>query len=68
VAYSSEPTLHALYFHHHEDKQLLEKRVRGAMRELEEQLAKVAVNPTGSVFAKRQKVAAELKIYSNLME
>jgi hypothetical protein len=53
AAYSSEPTLHALYFHHHEDKQLLEKRVRDAMHELEERLAKVAVNPAGSVFAKR---------------
>jgi hypothetical protein len=68
AAYSSEPTLHALYFHHHEDKQLLEKRVRGAMHDLEDRLAKVAVAPAGSVIAKRQKVATELKIYSNLME
>ena len=38
------------------------------MREFEERLAKVAVNPAGSVHAKRQKVAAELKTYSNLIE
>jgi hypothetical protein len=62
AAYSNEPTLHALYFHHHEDKQLLEKRVRGAMHDLEDRLAKVAVAPAGSVIAKQQKVATELKI------
>ncbi len=57
AAYSSEPTLHALlYFHHHEDKQLLENRVRGAMHDLEDRLAKVAVTPASNVIAKRQKV------------
>jgi hypothetical protein len=68
AAYSNKPTIHALYFHHHEDKQLLEKRVRGAMHELEDRLAKVAVAQAGSVFAKRQKIATELKTYSNLLE
>ncbi len=38
------------------------------MHDLEDRLAKVAVTPAGSVIAKRQKVATELKIYSNLME
>jgi hypothetical protein len=49
-------------------KQLLENRVRGAMHELEDRLAKVAVAPAPSVFAKRQKIATELKTYSNLMK
>ena len=68
AAYSSQQTLHELCFHHHDEKRLLEERVRGAMREFEERLAKVAVGPAGSVHAKRQKVAAELKTYSNLVE
>jgi hypothetical protein len=38
------------------------------MREFEDRLAKVAVTPAGSVIAKRQKVAVELKTYSNLIE
>jgi hypothetical protein len=68
AAYSSQRTLHELYFHHHDEKHMLEGRVRGVMHELEDRLAKVAVTPAGSVFAKSQKVAAELKTYSNLME
>jgi hypothetical protein len=65
--YSSQQTLHELYFHHHDEKQLLEKRLRGAMN-LGDRLAKVAVNPAGSAIAKRQKVTAELKSISNLVE
>jgi hypothetical protein len=68
AAYSSQRTLHELYFHHHDEKQLLEKRVNGAMNDLGDQLAKVAVNPAGSAIAKRQKFAAELKSISNLVE
>ncbi len=68
AAYISQQTLHELYFHQHDEKRLLEERVRGAMREFEDRLAKVAVTPAGSVIAKRQKVAAELKTYSNLIE
>jgi hypothetical protein len=68
AAYSSHRALHELYFHHHEEKQLLEKRIRGAMRDLGEQISKAAVAPLGSAFAKRQKVAVELKGISDLME
>jgi hypothetical protein len=68
AAYSSQRTLHELYFHHHDKKQLFEKRIRGAMHDLGDRLAKVAVAPTGSALAKRQKVAIELKGVSNLVE
>ncbi len=68
AAYSSRRTLHELYFHHHDEKQLLEKRVRGAAHDISDRLAKVAVAPTGSAIAKRQKVAIELKSFSNLVE
>jgi hypothetical protein len=66
--YSGQRTLHELYFHHHDEKQLLEKRIRGAMHDLGDWLAKVAVAPTGSAIAKRQKVAIELKGVSKLVE
>jgi hypothetical protein len=68
AAYSSQRTLHEMYFHHHGEKQLLEKRVRGAMHDLGDRLAKVAVAQTGSAITKRQKVATELKSVSNLVE
>jgi hypothetical protein len=70
AAYSSHRTLHELYFHHHIEKQLLEKRICGAMHDLGDRLAKVAVVPTGSAIAKRQrqKGAIELKGVSNLVE
>jgi hypothetical protein len=45
AAYSSQRTLHELYFHHNDEKQLLEKRIRGAMHDLGDRLAKVAVAP-----------------------
>jgi hypothetical protein len=68
AAYSIQRTLHELYFHHHEEKQLLEKRVCGALHDLGGRLAKVAVAPASSAIAKRQKVATELKTVSNLVE
>jgi hypothetical protein len=34
AAYSSQKTLHELYFHLHDDKKLFELRVRGAMSDL----------------------------------
>jgi hypothetical protein len=68
AAYSSQRTFHELYFHHHDEKQLLEKRIRGAMSDLGDRLAKVAVVPLGSAIAKRQKVATELKSISNLVK
>ncbi len=68
AAYLSQRTLHELYFHHHDEKQLLEKRICGAMHDLGDRLEKVAVVPTGSAIAKRQKVDIELKGVSNLVE
>ncbi len=68
AAYSSQRTLHELYFHHHDEKQVLEKVIRGAMSDLGDRLAKVAFNPAGSAIAKRQKVVTELKGVSNLVE
>jgi hypothetical protein len=68
AAYSSQKTLHELYFRHHDEKQLLEKRIRGAMSDLGDRLAKVAIAPTNNAIAKRQKVADELKSISNLVE
>jgi hypothetical protein len=61
AAYSSQRTLHELYFHHHDDTKLLEARVRGAMSELGERLTKVTVTPTGSVVQKRQNIAVGLQ-------
>ncbi len=68
AVYLSQRTTHELYFHHHDEKQLLGKRVRGAMHDLGDQFAKVVVAPTGSAIAKRQKVATELKSVFNLVE
>jgi hypothetical protein len=67
AAYSSQRTLHELYFRHHDEKKLLENRIRGAMHDLGHRLGKVAVALTGSAIAKRQKVAIELKGVSNLV-
>jgi hypothetical protein len=52
AAYSSQKTLHELHFHLHDDKKLLETRVRGAMADLEERLTKAAVAPTGGAIQK----------------
>jgi hypothetical protein len=68
ATYSSQRTLHELYFDHHDDKKLLEARVRGARSELGERLTKVVVTPMGSVIQKRQNIAVELKSISALVE
>ena len=57
AAYSSQRTLQELHFHLHDDKKLLETRVRGAMADLGERVTKVAVAPTGGAIQKRQNVA-----------
>ncbi len=68
VAYSSQNTLHELHFHLHDDKKLLETRVRGAMADLGERLTKAAVAPTGGAIQKRQNIANELKPICALVE
>jgi hypothetical protein len=47
AAYSSQKTLHELYFHLHDDKKLFEARVRGAMADLGERVTKAATAPLG---------------------
>ncbi len=66
--YTSQCTLHELYFHQHDDKKLLEERVHGAMSEMGERLTRVAVNPTGGPIQKRQNIAVELQGISSLVE
>jgi hypothetical protein len=60
AAYSSQKTLHELHFHHHDEKRLLETRIRGAMSDLGERFTKADVTPTSSAIQKREKVANEL--------
>jgi hypothetical protein len=67
-AYTSQRTLHELYFHQHDDKKLLEERVRGAMSDMEERLTRVAVKPSGGVIQKRHNIATELQSVSALVE
>ncbi len=67
-AYTSQRTLHELYFHQHDDKKLLEERVRGAMSDVGERLTRVAVNPAGGVIQKRYNIATELQSISALVE
>ena len=67
AAYSSERTLHELYFHQHDDKKQLEERVRGVMSDLEERIVKASIR-TGSVTAKREAVANEVKAVTALVE
>jgi hypothetical protein len=43
AAYSTQSSLHELYFHQHDDRKLLEKRIRGAMSDVGERLTRVAV-------------------------
>ena len=43
AAYSSERTLHELYFHQHDDKKQFEERVRAVMSDLEERIIKVSI-------------------------
>ncbi len=67
AVYSSERTLHELYFHQHDDKKQLEERVRGVMSDLEERIVKASIRP-GSVIAKRQIIVDEVKAVSALVE
>jgi hypothetical protein len=67
AAYSSERTLHELYFHHHDDKKQLEERVRGVISDLKERIVKVSIR-AGSVTAKKEAVVAEVKAVSALVE
>jgi hypothetical protein len=67
-AYTSQRTLHELYFHQHDDKKLLEERVSGAMSDVGERLTRVAVNPSGGVIQKRHNIATELQSISALVE
>ncbi len=48
AAYSSQKSLHELYFHQHDDKKVLESRIRGAMSDVGERLRRVAVAPSTS--------------------
>ncbi len=43
AAYSSERTLHELYFHQHDDKKQFEDRVCSVMSDLEERIIKVSI-------------------------
>jgi hypothetical protein len=67
AAYSSERTLHELYFHQHDDKKQLEERVRSVTSDLEERIVKVSIR-AGSVTAKREAVITEVKAVSALVE
>ncbi len=68
AVYSSQRTLHELYFHQHDEKQVLEKTICGAMNDLGELLSKVAAAINGSAIQKRQNVAKELRCISDLAE
>jgi hypothetical protein len=68
AAYSSQKTLHELHFHLHDDKKLLETRVRGALSDLGKRVTKAAVGPTGGAIQKRQNIANELKPICALVE
>ncbi len=68
AAYSSQKTLHELYFHLHDDKKLFEARVHGAMADLGERVTKVATAPLGGAIQKRQNIANELKPITALVE
>ncbi len=67
AAYSSESTLHELYFHQHDDKKQLEERVRSVLSDLEERIIKVSIRP-GSVTAKKEAVTHEVIAVSALVE
>jgi hypothetical protein len=68
AAYSTQSSLHELYFHQHDDRKLLEKRIRGAMSDVGERLTRVAVAPATSAIAKRQNIVTELQSVSSLVE
>ncbi len=65
--YSSERTLHELYFHQHDDKKQLEERVSDVMSGLEERIVKVSIR-AGNVTTKREAAASEVKAVSALVE
>ncbi len=58
--YSTQKSLHELYFHQYDEKKLLEERIRGIMSDVKERLCKVAVAPAQSAIAKRQNIDTEL--------
>ncbi len=68
ATYSTQKSLHELYFHQYDEKKLLEERVRGAMSDVGVRLCKVAVAPSTSAIAKRQNIDVELKSVSTLVE
>ena len=61
AAYSTQSSLHELYFHQYDDKKVLEDRVRGAMSDMGERLKKVAAAPSSSATAKRHNIDVELQ-------
>ncbi len=68
AAYSTQKSLHELYFYHYDDKKVLETRIRGAMSDVGERLRRVAVAPSTSAIAKRQNIDVELQSVSSLVE
>ena len=68
AAYSTQSSLHELYFHQYDDKKVLEQRVRGAMSDVGERLKKVAAAPSSSATAKRHNIDVELQGVSSLVE
>ena len=67
AAYSTQSSLHELYFHQYDDKKALEDRVRDAMSDVGERLKKVAVAPAPSATAKRHNIDVELQGVSSLV-
>jgi hypothetical protein len=68
ATYSIQKSLHELYFHHYDNKKVLESRIRGAMSDVGERLRRVAVAPSTSAIAKRQNIDVELQSISSLVE
>jgi hypothetical protein len=68
AAYSTQSSLHELYFHQYDDKKLLETRIRSTMSDMGERLTRVAVAPAPSAIAKRHNIATELQGISSLVE
>ena len=68
AAYSTQASLHELYFHQYDDKKVLEQRVRGAMSDMGERLKKVSAAPSSSATAKRHNIDVELQGVSSLVE
>ena len=68
ATYSTQKSLHELYFHHYDDKKVLESRIRGAMSDVGERLRRVAVATSTSAIAKRQNIDVEWQNVSSLVE